>query len=172
MAPPGPWGSVWRADRFNADWDRRRPRDELQADRLAYAEAWQTIRSEPGTFVYACLVRLGRFWSPLPHRVTADETPLHRLSRYAVALWYVVEFLLAAAWAVPNLPSPACGRGAGGEGSAGEGTTQRASAAYSVHPSSFILHPSPSWLWGLLLVACLTAVHAVFWTDMRMRAPL
>ena len=35
----GPWGSVWRADQFNADWNRRKPRDELQADRLAYAEA-------------------------------------------------------------------------------------------------------------------------------------
>ena len=72
----GPWGSVWRADQFNADWNRRKPADELQADRLAYAEAWQTIRREPGTFAYSCLVRLGRFWSPLPHQVTADETPL------------------------------------------------------------------------------------------------
>ena len=41
-----------------------------------------------------------------------------------------------------------------------------------IHHSSFIIHHSPSWLWGLLLVACLTAVHAVFWTDMRMRAPV
>ena len=71
--------------------------DELSADRLAYAEAWQTIRREPGTFVYACLVRLGRFWSPLPHQVAADESPLGRLSRWAVAVWYVAEFLLAAA---------------------------------------------------------------------------
>ena len=93
---PGPWGSVWRADRFNAAWDQRKPRDELQADRLAYAEAWQTIRREPGTFAYACLVRIGRFWSPLPHQVAADETPLRRLSRYAVAAWYVLEFALAA----------------------------------------------------------------------------
>ncbi|HEU5432830.1 MAG TPA: hypothetical protein VFU81_14280, partial [Thermomicrobiales bacterium] len=28
------------------------------------------------------------------------------------------------------------------------------------------------WLWGLLLAAVFTAVHAVYWTDMRMRAPL
>ena len=92
----GPWGSVWGADGFNAAWNQRKPADELQADRLAYAEAWQTICREPGTFVYACLVRLGRLWSPLPHQVVADETPLRRLSRYAVALWYVLEFLLAA----------------------------------------------------------------------------
>ena len=85
----GPTGST-------PHWNQRKPSDELQADRLAYAEAWQTICREPSTFAYSCLVRLGRLWSPLPHQVTADETPLRRLSRYAVALWYVLEFLLAA----------------------------------------------------------------------------
>ena len=77
----GPWGSVWRADQFNADWNQASRAAKLQADRLAYAEAWQTIRREPVTFAYSCLVRLGRLWSPLPHQVTADETPLRRLSR-------------------------------------------------------------------------------------------
>jgi len=28
------------------------------------------------------------------------------------------------------------------------------------------------WLWGMLLAATFMAVHAVYWTDMRMRAPL
>lgn len=28
------------------------------------------------------------------------------------------------------------------------------------------------WLWWILLAICFTAVHAVYWTDMRMRAPL
>ena len=31
---------------------------------------------------------------------------------------------------------------------------------------------SRPWLWGLLLVLSVTAVHTVYWTDMRMRAPL
>ncbi|MCD4726986.1 MAG: hypothetical protein K8R46_04960 [Pirellulales bacterium] len=57
----GQWGDVWRADRFNAEWEQRCPRNEIAADRLAYDEAWQTIRREPGTFAYSCLVRLGRF---------------------------------------------------------------------------------------------------------------
>ena len=73
----GAWGSVWQADQFNADWKHRRPADELQADRQAYAEAWHTIRREPGTFLYACLVRIGRFWTPLPHQLAArrDAAP-------------------------------------------------------------------------------------------------
>jgi hypothetical protein len=28
------------------------------------------------------------------------------------------------------------------------------------------------WIWGLLLCLAFTAVHSLYWTDMRMRAPL
>ncbi|MHC4402924.1 MAG: ArnT family glycosyltransferase [Planctomycetota bacterium] len=28
------------------------------------------------------------------------------------------------------------------------------------------------WIWGILLVGCFTAVHALYWSNMRMRAPL
>jgi 4-amino-4-deoxy-L-arabinose transferase-like glycosyltransferase len=139
----GQWGDVWWADRFNAEWDQRKPRDELQADRLAYAESLETIRREPGTFAYACLVRLGRFWSPLPHQIIADESPLRRFSRYGVAVWYVAEFLLVFVWIYRSMRS-----------------------------SPFSLRSSPFILCAVLLVACLTAAHTIFWTDMRMRAPL
>ncbi len=152
----GRWGSVWQAGQFNAAWNRRKPANELAADRLAYAEAWQTIRHQPTTFADACLVRLGRFWSSLPHQIAADESLAGRLSRWAVAVWYVAEFLLAAV-----LLASLARRGLG---------TSVPSAPDGL-PSPFPLPPS-SWLWGLLLVACLTAVHTFYWTDMRMRAPL
>ena len=134
----GQWGSVWPANEFNADWDRRKPHDELRADRLAYAEAERNIYRKPGAFVGACLVRIGRFWSPLPHRVIVVGGPRPRLMRYAVALWYTMEFLLAAAgvWIV------------------------------------FHRKERSAWMEALLLVACLAAVHAFFWTNMRMRAPV
>ena len=103
--------------------------------------------------------RLGRFWSPLPHQVSADETPLGRLSRWAVAVWYIAEFFFAAIGLV------CLSRGEGRE-ERGEGHEPVASP-----PSAF--RPPPStWLWGLLLVGCLMAAHAVYWTDMRMRAPV
>ncbi len=138
----GEWGSVWAADDFNSRWKRRRPDDEVAADRLAYAEAWRTIRRRPGTFAHACLVRLGRFWSPLAHRLSADESPARRLARWAAAGWYVLEYMFAAygAWLIFNRRR-APGTNAGAK-----------------------------YVWGLLLVGSLTAVHAVFWTDMRMRA--
>ncbi len=149
----GAWGSVWRSDRFDADWSRRRPRDEVQADRMAYDEAWQTIGHQPGTFAYACLVRLGRFWSPLPHQLTADESVMRRLARWAVAAWYAIKFFFAAigaAWCFwRSGKDDECRR----------------------MDDSLLSQPSATWLWGLLLILCLSAVHTVYWTDMRMRAP-
>ena len=155
----GSWGSVWQAEQFNADWDRRRPSDELSADRQAYDEAWQTIRAQPGMFLYACAVRVGRFWSPLPHQVAANESLLGRLSRYAVALWYVAEFALAifGIWRVSRFSRPPiC--------SSSFPLSHRALKCPALSPSA--------WHWGLLLVLCLMAGHAVYWTDMRMRAPI
>ncbi len=136
----GEWGSVWSAD--DVEFSRqcsRFPRNELEANEQAYAEARKTIAAEPGTFFYACLVRIGRFWSPLPHQLSADETPLRRAERWMVALWYVLEFALAAigVWSVVRAKPQAAG-----------------------------------WLWGLLLVVCTMAPHVVYWTDMRMRAPV
>jgi hypothetical protein len=133
----GRWGDVWRSRLLDAAWQTRRPDDEVQADRLAYREAWKTIAQQPATFAYACLVRLGRLWSPLPHRLTADESAGRRWSRWAVAAWYAAEFLLAA-WGVWRMARRT--------------------------PSSV--------RWALLLVGCVTAVHTVYWTDMRMRGPL
>jgi 4-amino-4-deoxy-L-arabinose transferase-like glycosyltransferase len=138
----GRWGSVWRAERFDAAWNERRLHDELESDRLAYREAWQTIRQAPGTFCYACLVRLGRFWSPLPHQVVADETAPHRLSRYLVALWYAAEFSLAAI------------------------------GIWSWRKRQERILSSSAVLFALLLLAALLAAHAVYWTDMRMRGPI
>jgi hypothetical protein len=166
----GSWGSVWQADQFNADWSRCRPPGELQADRLAYHEAWQTIRREPGTFAYACLVRLGRFWSPLPHQVAADERPLGRLSRWAVAVWYAAEFFFGAIGLV------CLSRGERREerdeenDECGMMNAELWPEEIDIHHSSFIIHHSA--FWSLLLVGCLMAAHAVYWTDMRMRAPV
>ncbi len=137
----GASGSVWDADELHRS--RTVADDELRADREAHAEASRNIRREPGMFCRACLVRIGRLWQPVPHRLAAAESSSRRFARYAVGLWYLIEFCLAVvgAWAVWT----ARGRNA----SAGR-----------------------TWVWGLLLVVCLTAVHAFYWTNMRMRAPL
>lgn len=149
----GAWGSVWDAGSFHQDWNNelratmrktmrsrgtRMLPDELKADARAYELAFENIAREPAMFAYSCLVRIGRLWSIVPHQLSEDEPLTRRLGRYAVGVWYLVEFSLAAwgAWLV--------GR-----------RWQR----------------SP-WLWCLLLAITFTSVHALFWTDMRMRAPL
>jgi hypothetical protein len=143
----GAWGTVWDADEFNRTWraraTRTRPADELRNDRRAYAEAWQTIRREPATFVYSCAVRAGRLWALLPHRIDPDESPANRSARYLVGLWYLFEVALAA------VGLAALSRGKR------RGETWRA-----------------TWLWGILLAGCFTAIHALYWSNLRMRAPL
>ncbi len=183
----GTWGSLWNADEFNKAWraeaSRASPADEPTADRLAYSRAWEAIRAQPGMFLYSCLVRVGRLWTPLPHQLSPDEAPTTRMARYAVAVWYTVELLLAAVGVVllvqaggergrtdskpvPHSKSPVvCAESAGllaGEGP-GEG-------ALTLTLSQ--RERGPGWLWGLLLVICFVGVYTLFWTDMRMRAPL
>ena len=46
-------------------------------------------------FVYACFYRIVQLWNPLPHQVSEDESLLHRVLRYAVAVWYVAVFAAA-----------------------------------------------------------------------------
>ena len=189
----GAWGSLWNADEFNRAWradaPRASPADELAADRLAYSRAWEAIRAQPGMFLYSCMVRVGGLWTPLPHQLSPDEAPTTRMARYAVAVWYAGELLLAAVGAmllvqagakrgrtglkpVPHSKSSevfksseVCAESAGllaGEGP-GEG-------ALTLTLSQ--RERGPGWIWGLLLVVCFTGVHTLYWTDMRMRAPL
>ena len=112
----------------------------------------------------------------LPNQLTASESPRHRLSRYAVGLWYVAEFLLAMLGIFRLLKEQWRGASGEGRGAAGENDVALTLALSQrergrVPPSPFPSPPSP-WLWGLLLVGCLMASHAVYWTDMRMRAPI
>jgi 4-amino-4-deoxy-L-arabinose transferase-like glycosyltransferase len=143
-----PWGEVWDAASLQqelASIDSRNNRGEnptepleLVQDRYDYQLARQTIRDEPGMFVYSSLVRMGRLWTPLPHRLSMDESWERRAMRYAVAAWYTgtliavlggIVVLRAQLWRTP-------------------------------------------WVWAILLCFSFTVVHSVYWSNMRMRAPL
>lgn len=144
----GDWGEVWWSDELDAELGRRltsgQPSDELRNDRLAYDEAKRHIRREPAMFLYASLVRVGRLWSVLPHQVSEGESTFGRLARYSVGAWYTAVLGLAAVGAVVI-------------------TRQ----SFGVSPAAM-----QGWIAAMLLVLSFTAVHAVYWTDMRMRAPL
>ena len=143
----GAWGTVWDAEKFNDGWraraTRTSPADELRNDRLAYQEAWQNIRSHPWMFVYSSVVRVGRLWALVPHQVERNEGAGGRWSRYLVGLWYLAELALA----LIGILAIYRGVGRGQFWQTG-------------------------WLWGILLAGCFTAVHALYWSNLRMRSPL
>ncbi len=140
------WRAVWDGARFNRQWRsravRRVPADEIRNQNQAYREAWATIRHDPETFLLACGVRIANFWAMLPHRLDRNESPFRAMARWAVAMWYAAQLVLAAV-----------------------GLVHLAATPRSVRKS---LWP---WGFGLLLLFSLSAVHAVFWSNMRMRAP-
>jgi 4-amino-4-deoxy-L-arabinose transferase-like glycosyltransferase len=142
-----PWGAVWENKALDRAWTAKAPRgtqaDEVRADRLAYAEAIQNIRNEPGMFCYACLVRVGRLFGVVPHRLAPDESVARRGVRYGVGVWYLAELALAALGVAVLIRS----------------VRRRGNTSFG-------------WVIMALLVACFAAIHALYWTDMRMRAPL
>jgi hypothetical protein len=70
--------------------------DELTSDRRRYEEAKKAITSFPQMCAIASFYRMSQLWSPLPNRLTAEESTGRRLMRYAVASWYCGVYLLAA----------------------------------------------------------------------------
>jgi 4-amino-4-deoxy-L-arabinose transferase-like glycosyltransferase len=148
---------VWQAEELNRSlpWKMpfASPADELAADKTAYAMAKHAIGQEPGMFVYSCLARVGRLWSPLPCQLAPDESPRRRMLRHAVGLWYTVE----SAWAILGVLL----------------VLRRGTKIGQTSPATEAAHSRYStWLFWLLMAACFTAVHAFYWTDLRMRAPV
>ena len=79
---PAPAGNVHR-------------RREVEDDQFAYRVAFHSIRREPASFAWSCLVRLGRLWSPFPHQVNPNESLLALLLRLGTAAWYLVILVAA-----------------------------------------------------------------------------
>jgi hypothetical protein len=92
------WGEVWDSHQLDARYSRVRKEldgNEVLADRWAYAEARRQIRRHPLMFLRASVVRAGRLWGVLPHRIDPEEPVSVRIQRYVVAVWYAGVFLLA-----------------------------------------------------------------------------
>lgn len=122
---------------------------EYEDDQLAYQAARATIRRRPKMFLWSCLVRVGRLWSPLPHMAEqphadrggadpAAATPALRWARLAIVAIY---YLLFYALVVLGLRKIGLAR-----------------ALRQLWP-----------IWTLLLA--LSLVHLFYWSNLRMRAP-
>lgn len=69
---------------------------EENTDRVAYELAHKQMREHPRMAVSASLYRIRQLWSPLPNKLTADESTGRMLLRFATAAWYLGVYALAA----------------------------------------------------------------------------
>jgi len=106
---------------------------EHDDDRLAYEAAKATIEREPAMFIWSCVVRVFRLWTPFPHR-TGDRSWITVL---AIGLYYTGIYVAVT-----------CGL---------------------LRLGRNILQSK--WWPILTLALTLTLVHAVYWSNIRMRAP-
>jgi hypothetical protein len=69
-------------------------------DGLLYEAAFRDITAQPIVFAYSCLYRVAQLWSPLPHKLTADESWKRAILRYATCAWYFAVYaaVIAGIW--------------------------------------------------------------------------
>jgi hypothetical protein len=101
-------GIPWDSKKFDSEFNARvwlgnsrvllvtDPIDELQGSSKGYELAFNDIRAEPGMFVWACVYRIRQLWSPLPYKLSADESRGRMALRYLTAAWYLGVYALAA----------------------------------------------------------------------------
>jgi hypothetical protein len=151
----GEAGTTWDAEpfllayshRYDADprteafwknhWDRpgviTAQVTEHEDDRLAYEAARATIEREPAMFLWSCVVRVFRLWTPIPHR-TPNRSWMVTIT---VGCYYSILY---------------------------------AAALLGLWKLGREILRSKWWpMWTLVLT--LTIVHAVYWSNIRMRAP-
>ncbi|MEE2640131.1 MAG: phospholipid carrier-dependent glycosyltransferase [Planctomycetota bacterium] len=123
--------------------------DEVHKDRMYYDRAMETIRRRPVDFAISCLTRVIRFWSIFPAAPASSESSPTSglLLRVGVISWYGVVFLLASIGLVRIFLY----------GRKNPDSLQR-----------FLRGSLPA----VLLVIAFQGLHLVYWSNMRMRAPL
>lgn len=148
----------WDSAEFREHWHRQVESwaglDEVAANHLAYAQAWDVIRSRPGMFFRSIAIRALWLWDPFPNPqalLGGGQTPAgERFSRttWKVVVMFPVGVFYVALYAAAFL---------------GGWRVLRARQEKGL-----------GWFFvglGICLIVILTAVHAVYWSNIRMRAP-
>jgi 4-amino-4-deoxy-L-arabinose transferase-like glycosyltransferase len=131
----GPPECVWTGEDQWRWWDEvnrtTAGMTEPQADRYLRDRVLALARSQPFTFLHACLDRLSRFWSVAPAGAVYAPAVRWATALWTIPLWLAlaIGFWRPALWRWPRVAAP-------------------------------------------LLIIGLTIVHAFYWTDVRMRAPI
>ena len=159
---PGPFAGPWDPSEFKKEWnaildeeleeygEESGPLWELRQNELAYGAAHTAMSRNSQRAIIASLIRFGNLWQFLPYQTDPNESAVHKSCRWAVGLFYAVELplgLLGLLYICAPLVSPARRR--------------------------LLLSPYWSnWSWPVLLLVAVQIPHIIYWTNMRMRAPL
>ena len=168
-----PWGTVW-AGRSLARWQNQLAESmradgltdagELEQDRWHYRRARENIREQPAMFLRACVLRFRRFWNIAPTGVAAESFPAWMLGAVRVFYAVITIGLIAFVVRIARRNLHGC-------------STQRtvANLRASARPGECLRENRTSRAGVstlLLLVITFNSVHLIYWTNMRMRAPL
>jgi len=140
---------AWKSEAFITAWQQAVEQhpglDEAQQDRLAYRLAGETIARRPQEFLQSCLWRVLWLWTPFPPAELSEALTGGVLAVWAVGGFYILQYGCAI-WGI------------------------RIALRKRINSRE-----TPQILWFLLsgaaLALVLTAVHAFYWSNMRMRAP-
>ncbi|WP_425617316.1 phospholipid carrier-dependent glycosyltransferase [Anatilimnocola sp. NA78] len=69
--------------------------DEFALSKFESSLARQAIQDDPAGFLLAAWYRVRQLWSPLPYKLSADESTGRMLLRYLTAAWYLAVYALA-----------------------------------------------------------------------------
>lgn len=68
---------------------------EFGIDEIETQQAMKEIKDDPTGFLLAATYRIRQLWSPLPYKLTADESTSRLALRYLTAAWYLAVYALA-----------------------------------------------------------------------------
>lgn len=178
------WDSVWPGKSL-AEWQQSLERamnretppvsGEVARDRWMYRQAAENIKRQPVHFIRACWVRFLRFWSVVPLRAPGqDVSPTVRRATgcfYTALLAGMALGLLRIAVDLVRLRT-----GCAFRSKTGCAFRSRTGCAEKDVPDP-IQGVGANRLWRhwqplVLLIASFCCLHLLYWTNMRMRAPL
>jgi len=146
----GSYSRCWDPEPFHRRWQQQREAfqkesraTEPQMDRYANQLAKQTIMEQPGVFAKSCFARLGWLWAWWPQ---VDASSIK--SRILIGVIYAAQTLLG----LVGLASLV--------GTRNWISSEKDGLSYWI-----------AWWPALATILALSAVHAVYWSNMRMRAP-
>lgn len=141
---------------------------ELFTNESYHKKALETIRADRNGFYYSCLIRACELWRFLPNDVSSykdasqserekliagvPQSKVINIARHAVAVFYLLEFFFALLGCLALRLN-----------------ASKSNDAEHTPKAGFFDSPL---IWGFLLILSVQLPHMIYWTNMRMRAPL